>query len=206
MNTYLAMKKLPILLILVWLSSCEVSNFCTDIIKGKPDYILINESDYNTVKSLFSTNDMSLDNYFVYRLQKDDLGYNHVRCYQYVNNLQVFSDEVIFHFNSQNQYNFLSGEIISEINISPDPKMSKNEAVKLFLELVDDDGFYTSKSLKDDCFLCEIGYYDLNAGSGDSAHNFKLAWKIHQEDSDIPFAYINDTDKRKIYYDNGVRY
>ncbi|MBK7626022.1 MAG: hypothetical protein IPJ16_02270 [Bacteroidales bacterium] len=200
------MKKITFLLFLICFSACEDSNYCTDIIKGKPDKNLIAESDLNIVNSLFNANNLSLDNFLVYRLQKDNIGYNHVRCYQYVNNLQVFSDEVIFHFNSQNQYNFLSGEIISEINLSPDPKMSKNEAVDFFLELVDDDGFYTSKSLKNECFLCEIGYYDLNAGSGNSAHNFKLAWKIHQEDSDIPFAYINDTDKTKIYYDNGVRY
>jgi Zn-dependent metalloprotease len=200
------MKRITFLLFLFYICSCEDSNHCTDIIKGKPDNNLIAESDLNIVKFLFNTNNLSLDNFFVYRLQKDNLGYNHVRCYQYINNLQVFSDEVIFHFNAQNQYNFLSGEIISEINISPDPKLSKNEAVKLFLELVDEDGLYTSKSLKDDCFLCEIGYYDLNAGSGNPTHNFKLAWKIHQEDSDIPFAYINDTDNRKIYYDNGVRY
>jgi Zn-dependent metalloprotease len=200
------MKKIAVLLIFICLISCEDSRFCADIIKGKPDNNLIVESDFNTVKSLFSTNNLSLDNFLVYRLQKDDLGYKHVRCYQYVNNLQVFSDEVIFHFNAQNKYYFLSGEIISGINISSDPKMSKNEAMKLFLELVDDDGYYTSNSLKDECFQCEIGYYDLNAGTGNETHNFKLAWKIQREDSDYPFAYINDTDKSKIYYDNGIRY
>jgi Zn-dependent metalloprotease len=200
------MKKIAGLLIFICLLSCEDSKFCTDIIKGKPDNNLIAESDFNTVRSLFSTNNLSLDNFLVYRLQKDDLGYKHVRCYQYVNNLQVFSDDVIFHFNTQNKYYFLSGEIISWINISSDPKMSKNEVMKLFLELVDDDGNYSSISLKDECFQCEIGYYDLNAGTGNETHNFKLAWKIKREASDFPFAYINDTDKTKIYYDNGIRY
>jgi hypothetical protein len=200
------MKKIAFLLILICLISCEDSKFCADVIEGKPDNNLIIESDFNTVKSLFSTNDLSLDNFLVYRLQKDDLGHRHVSCYQYVNNLQVFSDEVIFHFDVQNQFYFLSGEIISGIDISSDAKMSKNEVVKLFLELVDDDGFYTSYSLKDECFKCEIGYYDLHAGTGNETHNFRLAWKIQPEDSDYPFAYISDNDKLKIYYDNGIRY
>ena len=200
------MKKIAVLLIFISLISCEDSKFCTDLIKGKPDNNLIVESDFNTVKSLFSTNNLRLDNFLVYRLQNDQVGHKHVKCYQYVNNLQVFSDDVIFHFNEQNKYDSLSGEIISGINISSDPKMSKNGAMKLFLELVDDDGYYTSNSLKDECFQCEIGYYDLNAGTGNETHNFKLAWKIQREDSDYPFAYINDTDKSKIYYDNGLRY
>jgi len=200
------MKKISVLLILISLISCEDSKFCTDIIKGKPDNNLIVESDFNTVKSLFSTNNLSLDNFLVYRLQKDDLGYKHVRCYQYVNNLQVFTDEVIFHFNAQNKYNFLSGEIISGIEISSDPKMSKNEVVKLFIDLLDEDSDNMSNSLKDECFQCEIGYYDLNAGISYSTPIFKLAWKIRREDSEYPFAFINDTEKSKIYYDNGIRY
>ena len=200
------MKKFSVLLILISLISCEDSKFCTDIIKSKPDQNLIDEADLNTVKSLFSWNVLSLDNFLVYRLQNDQLGHKHVRCYQYINNLQVFSDDVIFHFDAQNKYYFLSGEIISGINISSDPKMSRNDVVKLFLGLADDDGQDTSNSMKDECFQCEIGYYDLNAGTGNETHNFKLAWKIRREDSEYPFAYINDTDKSKIYYDNGIRY
>ncbi len=200
------MKKFPVLLILISLISCEDSKYCTDIITGIPDQNLINESDLNTVKSLFGTIGMSLDNFLVYRLQNDQLGHKHVRCYQYVNNLQVFTDDVIFHFDAQNKYYLLSGEIISGINISSDPKMSRNDVVKLFLGLADDDSQYTGNSMKDECFQCEIGYYDLNAGTGNETHNFKLAWKIQREDSEYPFAYINDTDKSKIYYDNGIRY
>ncbi|HNW56658.1 MAG TPA: hypothetical protein PLR88_02120 [Bacteroidales bacterium] len=200
------MKKIPVLLILIWFCSCEDSNLCTETIKGKPDYDLIGKSDYDTVKSLFSTNNLSLDNFWVYCLQKDDLGHRHVRCQQYANNLQVFSDEVIFHFNSQNQYYFLSGEIIPGIDISSDPRMSKIEVMKLFFDIVDEDGHFSSDNFKNDCLQCEIGYYDLNAGTGNSTHNFKLAWRIQREDYDFPYAYINDTEKSKIYYDNGIRY
>jgi Zn-dependent metalloprotease len=200
------MKKIFVLLIFISLVSCEELKICTDEIKGKPENNLIVESDFNTVKSLFSTNGLSLDNFLVYRLQKDELGYKHVRCYQYVNNLQVFSDDVIFHFNAQNKYYFLSGETINGIDISSDPNMNRSEAVELFLKTADEDGRYTRNSLKDECFQCEIGYYDLNAGISYASHNFRLAWKIKCEDSDFPFAYINDTDKSMIYYDNGIRY
>lgn len=200
------MKKLLAFIIFISLISCEDSKYCTDTITGMPDQNLISESDLSTVSSLFGTIGMSLNKYLVFRFQTDQLGGKHVKCYQYVNNIKIFSDEIIFHFDSQNRFTSLSGEIISTIDINSVPKMSKNDVVKLFLELVDEDGRFSSRSLKNECIQCEIGYYDLNAGTSNQTHNFKLTWKIRGEDSVYPFAYINDTDKSKIYYDNGVRY
>ena len=201
------MKKIVVLLFLLLLSSCEKSNFCSEIIKGKPDNHLINDSDLQTVKSLFESNNLSLNNFLVYRLQIDDMGYKHVKCYQYVNNLKVFTDEVIFHFDAQNHYYVLSGELISTINIKTSPSMSKNDVIKIFLKSVEDDDSDFSpnlEQLKDGCFLCELGYYDLNSGTSYASQNFIRAWKITPEDKDFPVAFINDSDKSLIYYFNGV--
>jgi hypothetical protein len=200
------MKKIAVLLALICLFSCEDLKNCPDVIKGKPENNIVSEADFNTINSLFSGNNLNIEIFLPYRIQSDELGHKHVRCYQYVNNLQVFSDEVIFHFNAQNQYYSLSGEIISGINKSPDSGMSRKDAERLFLKLADEDGRYSSKDLNDKCLQCELGYYDMNAGTGTGAHDFKLAWKIKPEDSDYPYAFINDTDKLGIYYDNGVRY
>jgi hypothetical protein len=200
------MKKLFILLILCLFSSCEESRYCTDVIKGKPENNLISDSDMNIVRSLFSANNLSIENFLVYRLQKDESGNYHVRCFQYVNNLNVFTDDVIFHFDSQNHYYFLSGETISEIDIRTSPKMSKNDIIEMFLKSVENDSFFNGslQQIKDGCFYCELGYYDLNAGISYSTHNFKLAWRIHPEDSDYPVATINDTDGDLIGYFNGI--
>jgi hypothetical protein len=201
------MKKIAVLIILLQLIACEKDKYCSDVIKGKPNH-LISDQDLITVKSLFEINHLSLDNFQVYRLQKDELGYNHVRCYQYVNDLNVFSNDVIFHFDNDDHYYFLSGEIISRIDIDPDPKLDQRTVVKLFLENVKVDEFYSEylKEFEDGCFLCELGYWDLNAGISYADLDFRLAWRIRPEGYDYPFAVINDTENQLIYYDNGIRY
>jgi Zn-dependent metalloprotease len=211
------MKRVLILLIPFFLSACEHSKylvdcsdskFCSEIVKGKPDSILISDSDLSTVKSLFESNNLNLDNFLVYRLQEDDMGYSHVRCLQFINNLNVFSNEVIFHFNSQGQYYFLSGELISSININTSPAMCSEEVVTLFLHNVNNDGFYKRNiaQIENGCFICELGYYDLNIGTSNEIQKFKLAWRIRPKGLDYPYAYINDTDHTLIYYDNGIRF
>jgi len=200
------MKKIVFLSFLILLSSCEKSNYCSEIIKGKPNNHLINDSDLQTVKSLFELNNLSLNNFLVYRLLKDDMGYKHVKCYQYVNNLKVFTDEVIFHFDAQNHYYVLSGELISGINIKTSPSLSKNDVIKIFLKNVEKDSHNNPnlEQIKDGCFLCELGYYDLNAGISYASQNFRRAWKINPEDSEFPVAFINDSDKSLIYYFSGI--
>jgi hypothetical protein len=211
------MKRVIILLIPFLLSTCENSKyfvdcvdskFCSEIIKGKPDGTLISDSDLNIVKSLFESNNLTLDNFLVYKLQKDDQGYNHVRCIQYINNFNVFSNQVIFHFDSQGHYYFLSGDLVSGINIKTLPSMCSQEAITLFLQNVKKDDFYNRniKQIEDGCFLCELGYFDLNIGTSYAEQNFKLAWWIRPKGSDYPYAYINDTGHTLIYYDNGIRY
>jgi hypothetical protein len=200
------MKKVLIPIILIQLFACENVNICPNIIKGKPKQHLISDQELNTVKSLFESNNLSLDNFLVYWLQRDDLGYTHVRCYQYINNLNVFSNEVIFHFDKQNHYCILSGELISDINIRPYPSMSTWEVGKLFLQSIKNDGYNSDKikQYEDGCFFCELGYYDLNAGISYASQNFKLAWKIRPENSEYPIAYINDSDNSVIYYFSGI--
>jgi Zn-dependent metalloprotease len=202
------MKKVLVLIILIHLFACEKSQLCSDIVKGKPENHLISDSELNIVTSLFKSNNLSLDNFCVFRLQKDDLGYSHVRCYQYINNLKILSDYVIFHFDKTGHYYFLSGEIIPNIDIKPSPSMDVREVISLFLQSVKNDDFYSTsiKQIENGCISCEIGYYDLNAGISYASQNFKLAWRIRPEESEYPFALINDSNNTLIYYDNGIRY
>jgi hypothetical protein len=204
---FIKMKKYIVLIILLQLVSCEKDKYCSDVIRGKPDH-LISEQDLNTVKSLFKSNYLSLDNFQVYLLQKDELGHRHVRCFQYVNDLNIFSDDVIFHFDNTGHYYFLSGDIISGIDIDPLPKLDREAVVQLFLKSVEDDGHYSYKlkDLEDRCFSCELGYWDLNAGISYTDPDFRLAWRVRQEGQAYPVAIINDTENKLICYDNGIRY
>lgn len=200
------MKKFLILIFLLQLTACEENKTCSDIIKGKPDH-LISSQDLNTVKSLFKLNNLSLDNFQVYRLQKDELGHHHVRCYQFVNDLHVLSNDVIFHFDPTGHYYFLSGEIIQAINISPTPHSDQSAVIELFLNRVENDDINNNlQEFKNGCFSCELGYWDLNAGISYTDVNFRLAWRVKPEGNDYPLAIINDSENQIIYYDNGIRY
>ena len=204
------MKKILILIILIQFFACEKDNvnICSDLIKGKPVGHLISDQELSVVKSLFKSNNLSLENLQVYRLQKDNQGYTHVRCNQYTNNLIVFFDEVIFHFDNQNHYYFLSGELISTINVWPYSSMGTWEVGKLFLQSIKNDHFYGNDILhyENSCFTCELGYLDLNGGTSYADHNFRLVWKITPEKSQYPNALIDDSERKLLYYDNGIRY
>jgi Zn-dependent metalloprotease len=204
----LEMKKAIIILILSQLFGCVFFKDCPDVIKGKPKNHIVSDKDLSSIKSLFSYNGLSLDNYQFYQLQRDELGYAHVRCFQFVNNLKLLSDDLIFHFDNHSIYNFLSGTIISNIEVDSSPTMNVSEVKNIFLKRIDeDDSFYGNKrKIENDCFLCELGYWDLNAGISYSTPDFRLAWKIKSDQSDYPMAIINDSEESIIYYDNGIRY
>jgi Zn-dependent metalloprotease len=211
------MKRILSLVLLISLGACENSkdsvtcddtDFSYEIVKGKPDNNLISTAELDTVKDLFELNNLNFDNFLVYRFEKDDLGYIHVKCYQYINNLKVFSNDVIFHFDYKGHYCALSGELISNIDIKTSPSMHVCEVINLFLLNIECDNFkgYPIKEYIAGGFKCELGYYDLNAGVGYASQNFKRAWRISPNEQDYPYALINDSDYSLIYYDNGIRY
>jgi Zn-dependent metalloprotease len=155
---------------------------------------------------------LNLDNLFVNSVTVTKLGSEstHVFCSQYVNNLKVLSNSVIYHFDRQGLYSSISGELISTINITTSPSMSVCNVIAMFSQSATNDGFVGTKDhtsqIDTGCVTCELGYYDLNAGSGNSTHNFKRAWRIRTNGSSYPYAYINDSDHSLISYDNGVVY
>ncbi len=204
------MRKIAFMILLSQFIACESNKLCPDIIKGKPENHLISDKDLSSVKSLFSSNNLDLENFQVYIYQQDELGHTFVTCHQYYNNLKVFSDDVVFSFDNLGKYYFLSGELISSIegNLSITPSMSKEEVVEIYLQSIEGDSFYADKisNIENECILCELGYYDINSYSGGLAHIFKLAWSVTPNDSPVPQAYINDTDKVLISYNNGIYY
>jgi Zn-dependent metalloprotease len=202
------MKRILIPLLLLHFLSCERLKDCPEIIKGKSEDHLISDQELSTVKSLFISNNLNYDNFQFNRLQKDDLGHHHVRCFQYVNNLKILSNDLIFHFDAQGHYYTLSGTIISTMDIEPSPSMDISELREIYLKSLEEDDSYfgSKKKIENDCLRCELGYYNLNAGISYTTPDFRLAWKIKPDKSDYPVAVVNDSEKSLIYYDNGIRY
>jgi Zn-dependent metalloprotease len=183
-------------------------NYCINFIQNKPDSILLSEGDLSIAKSLFDLNKLDYSNLQFYRLQTEELGY-HVRCYQYVNNLKIFTDEVFFHFNKDKTYKTLSGGVlITKIDLNIEASMIQNDVIELYLKELNKDNNYNGN--KDDiiqgCYDIEFGYYDLNAGISYSVSNFTKAWIVKPKGQEYPFAYFNDMTSTTIFYDNGIRY
>ncbi len=193
-------------------SSCEQGEkynfFCVNTVLSSPSKVILSRSEIRTIKYLFYHNDLNYNHYQFYRLTNDELGHSHVRCNQFVNGLRVFTDDLIFHFDQNDNYYFLSGDIINKIELNTYSSMDNYDVAVKFLTLVENDNsFIGDKSeIINGCFDLEFGYFDLNAGISYTEENFTKAWKIKPADRDYPYAYINDENTEIISYDNGIRY
>lgn len=183
---------------------CDDSEFFYQMVQGKPKDHLVTDLELNTIESLFNSNNLNIDNLLFYKLQTDKSGMYHAKCYQYVNNLKLFSNDLIFHFDSEGNYTTLSGDPISEIYIGKEPSMKICEVIIIFLDNIKSIPF--NNTLISDGFLCELGYYDINGGTGNAVKNFQLAWRINPSNKVFPYAIINDYEKKLIYFDDGIRY
>lgn len=184
------------------------SNFCIHTIHSSPAKTILTQAEMDTIQYLFDRNNLDYSNYLFYSFERDELGDHHVRCYLFVNHLEVFTNDLIFHFNAQDDYYFLSGHPVNTINLDTLSSMQPNWVVAKFVTQVVKDNIYIGN--KDDiingCFELQFGYYDVNTGTSYVPKNFTKAWKVKPVNREYPYAYINDRNSAIIYYDNGIRF
>ena len=207
------MKKLMIITISLCfiILSCEKAenenSYCIKTIKSSPGTTILSKSEMEVVKRLFNHNQLDYTKYLFTRFQKDELGHHHIRCYQFVNNLIVFTSDVIFSFDKNDDNYFLSGDLINTINLNTKPLMKQDNVTEKYIARIEQDGFYKENTeIINGCFDIEFGYYDLNAGISYADKKITKAWKINSTNKDYPFAYVNDDNSEIIYYDNGIRF
>ena len=152
--------------------------------------LILPQKQLDSINTLFIYNHLDYTNYQFYNFQRDELNYHHVKCYQFKNNLKLFTNDLIFHFNEKNNYYFLSGEIIGNITLDTNFKLNKNNVVATFIHAMEQNNDLSEE--KNVCFDLEFGYYDLNSGNNTTSKNFTKAWKIKPTNKDYPYAYIND--------------
>ena len=187
--------------------SCKIKTVqnarCVHMIQNSPTTSVLPESEMNVIKSLFSSNRMDYSNYQFYRLDTDELEFKHVRCYQFVDNLKVFSEELIFHFNQHDNYYLLSGNLINSTGLDANPSLNQNKVAEVFIQQIAQEKASTiDTGVLTGCFEIEFGYVSLD----DSNEKFVKAWKAKPTGKDYPYAYISDDNAEIIRYDNGVRY
>ena len=90
------------------------NTYCFNVIQNSSTTpSVLSESEINEIKMLFNSNGMDFTKFRFYQFDTDELGFRHVRCYQLVNNLRVFTEDLIFHFNKDGAYYLTSGNIIN---------------------------------------------------------------------------------------------
>lgn len=211
-----------VLIITIFLFTCIVSceravpymvteqngpQYCIYYTKDGNKMTLLSEEELNVAKSLFEANHLDYSQLQFYGLQSDENGYHHVRCYQYVNGLKVFSSEVIYHFKPTGILYFTSGELINHINQDTLSTMPSDSVIEIFLHKVEKDPWNSGRAqeLKQGCYDLEFGYYNLNGATGFEHLNYTKAWKVNFKGNSYPYIYIDDQRSKVIYYDNGVR-
>ena len=176
---------------------------CVKVIQNSLSTPILPESEMNVIKSLFETNRMAYANYQFHQLDTDDFGFHHVKCYQLINNLKVFSEELVFHFNQNNEYYLLSGNLIHSIGLNAKSSLNQNKVMDIFIRKIEQEkASMVNKDILKECFEVEFGYVRLD----DSTETFAKAWKVKPADKNYPYAYIDDKSSKIIYYDNGVRF
>jgi len=177
---------------------------CVKVIKSSPSSSLLPESELKVIKSLFAGNRMDYANYQFYQLDTDDLGFKHVKSYQFADNLKVFTEELIFHFNQRDSCYLISGNRISSIGIDAKPLSNRDKVAELFIQKIAQEKsvMVVDATILKGCFDVELGIVGLENSKG----KFIKVWKVKPTNKDYPFAYISDENAEIIFYDNGVRY
>ena len=147
-------------------------------------------------QELFENNNVDFSTLAIRSVGKDRHGNTHIGADQIYKNLRIITNDLIYHFDESGVITSVSGVVIDEINISTDPNISINEAVNLVKHRMSSSYILTG----------ELGFFDLNAGSGNTKVNFTLVWKMKPRLSEYPYAIVDAYSGEILRYDDGIRY
>lgn len=156
----------------------------------------LSNSDYNLISSLFISNGINRPNFRYTRTYRDSVqNYNgmydfrNVYIIQYANNLPIFLESLNYLFKNE-IFNSYSGRLTKGTNLNTTPTLTLGQLRKLFIddiELFDHKG----NQYKDSCFNAEFGYFNLNAGTGDSSENLVKAWLFDTKNQFISWSLLS---------------
>ena len=203
--------KILTIVFLFTISSCKkednIGDFqaCTNVVLESPNEIRVSAENQSLAEHLFNSNEMDFNNLQITKVQTDDYNKTHIRCYQFVNGLKIFTGDLIYHFNENDQYDSLSGELITNLSLNTQSNLDSSILKNKYLTQVENDTFYRSRisELTENCLDLQFGYYDLNAGQSYQPENLVKAWKITPHNKEYPVLFVNDETSEIIYYFNG---
>jgi len=172
----------------------------------------LTNADYNLILTLFSSNGISNPNFrFTRTYYRDSVqtyngihNFRNVIIIQYTNGLPIFRESLNYSFRN-GIFESYSGQLTNGTSLNTISTLSLGQLRKLFIddiELFDHKG----KQYKDSCFKAEFGYFNLNAGTGNTSENLVKAWHLTPNFYSYPEAYYRDDTGERIYYFNGIVY
>jgi hypothetical protein len=172
----------------------------------------LTNADYNLILTLFSSNGISNPNFrFTRTYYRDSVqtyngihNFRNVIIIQYTNGLPIFRESLNYSFKN-GIFESYSGQLTNGTSLNTISTLSLGQLRKLFIddiELFDHKG----KQYKDSCFKAEFGYFNLNAGTGNTSENLVKAWHLTPNFYSYPEAYYRDDTGERIYYFNGIVY
>jgi hypothetical protein len=167
----------------------------------------LSETEIERIKYLIPKAGLSLDSLNFYRYDITSLNTEKIWCYQYSNNLKVFSGKLVFVFEGE-LFQHCIGTIVEEsIGLDRTYKLSPEIVLDLFIMQVEDDDKTDIDAiiLKKECIKCERGYWDKSIGSGKPYTDYIKAWKVEIESTSSLYAIIDDENQEVQYYENGIR-
>lgn len=82
-----------------------------------------------------------VDEVIPYRVQEDDLGMTHVRCYQYYKGVRVEGGELIVHLSAALEVSSVSGAVVCDVQVDTRPIISTRAAARIAKEDFESDGY-----------------------------------------------------------------
>ena len=202
---------ISIVFIFISLISCEdeKSENCVNEIIDSKENVLISQDEVETINALNRSPYDIQNNIQIYNIIDNSDNGLRVQCYQFSNDLKVFSNPIDYIYESGVFHHFLGDTIENSIELNTISDFNPNQIVDIYKNHIDKDSYIsddTRASALKNCIDCEFGYWDLNISSGINEMDFVKAWKVNPTDKKYPYAIIGDSEGDIIYYDNGIRY
>jgi Zn-dependent metalloprotease len=181
---------LLIILAIGLLSSCNKNLFkvSVDKITSNSDHLvsdqILQEMGY-LVDIIESSGEFQIYNY-----STDQYG-SYARCNQYYHGFPIFLGDVNFIFIDGAD---IVGDVVDTINVSTIPKIEYQKAAEIADQLINSKKSYTA----------ELGFFDINGGTGINVQEYKLCWRIAVENGEYLYAIIDAQTGVVLKYDDGI--
>ncbi|SEO58152.1 hypothetical protein SAMN05192574_109167 [Mucilaginibacter gossypiicola] len=208
-----------VLVVLVAFAACKKGQLSSGdgedngcISRVKRDYSDSNKVELATAIKLLQKNNIPTNGLVIYRVILNDSittngplrVYQHVMAYEESNGLPIFNSGIGYHFKNE-VFETSIGQRHGTLNLSTNAGATLPQIRKVFIDAFNKDGYTIGNTVDDSsCLNAEFGYFNLNQDAPDHP-NFIKVWKVtFAKYNEYPVAYIQDSDRKLIYYFNGL--